>query len=158
MGMTAATIRFRLHFVRSVYRWLVLAAIAGVAWIEDWTVFSYIVAGLTVVLIVIDLIVQASLASKRARADKARVDQTSPGAAAGFTSIGLGGVVLQILITIVVDVFIILVFIGGGVAGGNVVLIVIAVVLTVYAIVLTYYTGRLRSLQRKGMAEFAAQA
>ncbi len=157
MSMTAATIRFRLHFVRAIFRWLVLAAIAGVAWIEDWTLLAYVVAGLDVVLIIVDLIVQASLASKRARADKARIDQTSPGSAAGFTSIGLGGVVLQILITIVVDAFIILVFLGGGVAGGNAVLIVIAVVLTVYAIVLTYYTGRLRSLQRKGMAEFAAQ-
>ena len=157
MGMTAATIRFRLHFIRSIFRWLVLAAIAFVAWLADWNVFAYVVAALDVVLIIVDLAVQGSLARKRARADKARIDQTSPGAAAGFTSIGLGGVILQILIALVVDGFLVLVFLGGGAAGGNGILIGIAVVLTVYAIILTYYTGRLRSLQRKGMAEFAAQ-
>jgi hypothetical protein len=155
--MNAATIRFRLHLVRSIFRWLVLAAIAGVAYLAGWTVFALVVAALDVVLIIVDLAVQGSLARRRARADKARIDQTSPGSAAGFTSIGLGGVVLHILIALVVDGFIVLVFLGGGVAGHNAVLIVIAVVLALYAIVLTYYTGRLRSLQRKGMAEFAAQ-
>ena len=157
MGMTPASIRFRLHFVRSIFRWLVLAAIAFVAWLAGWTIVAYVIAGLDVVLIIVDLAVQGSLAAKRARADKARVDQTSPGAAAGFTSIGLGGVILQILIALVVDGFLVLVFLGGGTAHGNGILIGIAVVLTVYAIVLTYYTGRLRSAQRKGMAEFAAQ-
>jgi Ca2+/Na+ antiporter len=157
--MEPAAIRSRLRVVRSVFLWVVVAAVAFVSWAFGLTLVALILAAVVVVLVIYRIAREASVKRTHARADQTRIDQTSAGNSAGFTSIGVGGVVLQILLVIVIDALIAWSVTGIGHFNGRAsVLVSIAGVLTVFVIVVAALTFRLRSLQRQGMAALASKA
>jgi hypothetical protein len=156
--MEPAAIRSRLRIVRSVFAWVVIAAVALVALVFNLGLVSVVLAAIILVLIVYRVAREASISRARARADQARIDQSSPGVAAGFTTIGIGGIILQILIVLAIDGFIAVNIAGRSHFDAHAaVLVAIALVLTVFVIVVAALTFRLRGQQRHGMAVLAAQ-
>jgi hypothetical protein len=157
--MEPAALRSRLRVVRSLFLWVVLAAAAFIAWVFDLTIVSLVLAAAVVVLVIYRIAREASIVRVHARADQTRIDQTSAGSSAGFTSIGVGAVVLQFLVVLVIDALIVWNVSGSAHLNGRTnVLLAIAGVLTVFVVVVTVLTFRLRSLQRQGMAALAAKA
>jgi hypothetical protein len=157
--MEPDALRSRLRVVRSVFLWVLLAAAAFITLAFDLTTLSLVFVAALVVLVIYRIAHEASIRRTYARADQARIDQSSPGNSAGFTSIGAGTVVLQILVVLVIDALILWNVTGIGHDNGRVtVLASVAILLTVFVVIVAVLTFRLRSLQRRGMAALAAKS
>jgi hypothetical protein len=155
--MEPDALRSRLRVVRSVFLWSVLAAAAFIAWVFDLTIVAAVLAAAVLVLVLYRIGREASIRRTHARADQAKIDQSSPGRSAGFTTIGVGAIILQILIVLAIDALVAWNVSGiGHVNGRATVLIIIAAGLTLFVIVVAALTFRLRSLQRAGMGTLAA--